>query len=101
MKWIRFFAAFAMVLGLSGPGATRPSAQQPVSAISSDMTLVPTNHPRFPSDASQLWMTPSKADMSRTAAVNAFVTAVGLEVEGNFTKALPTLSQPLLRDSPL
>ena len=46
-------------------------------------------------------MTPTKAHTTRTAALNAFASAVKLEDDGQFAKALPILSQPLLREHPL
>jgi soluble lytic murein transglycosylase len=46
-------------------------------------------------------MAPTKAQTPRTAALNAFITAVKLEDEGSSVKALPILSKPLLRDHPL
>src|SRR5207253_10535 len=46
----------------------------------------------------QFWMTPSRAHTTRTAALTAFASAVKLEVDGSFAKALPILTGPLLRD---
>jgi soluble lytic murein transglycosylase len=46
-------------------------------------------------------MTPTKADTTRTPALTVFASAVKLEVDGQFAKALPILSQPLLRDHAL
>ena len=46
-------------------------------------------------------MTPTKVHMTRTAALNAFISGVKLEDEGSSAKALPILSQPLLRQNPL
>jgi soluble lytic murein transglycosylase len=88
-------------LGLISLGSSGPSAQQPAAApVPSPqvITLKATDHPPLPSDPSQVWMTPSRAQATRTPALNAFAAAVKLEADGNFAKALPALSQPLLRD---
>lgn len=63
-------------------------------------TLAPTNHPRLPRDLSQLWLAPESRG-SRTVAQNELITAVRLEVTGNFAKALPLLTSPTLRQGPL
>src|SRR5438094_854522 len=92
-----------------GPGATSPTS--PVRAVdakaqqeaaenasqSSAVTLRPTNHPRVPRELSQLWMVPDKGRGARTAALDAFVSAVKFEVDGEYGKALPILSQPSVR----
>jgi soluble lytic murein transglycosylase len=85
------FVAFVLALPVAGP-----HAQQPLPAV----TLLPTNHPRLPSDVSQLWMAPEPG-RARTTAQNEFTMAVKLEVDGNFAKALPYFSQPALRQGPL
>ena len=41
-------------------------------------------------------MTPTEANTTRTPALDAFASAVRLEADGQFAKALPILSQPLL-----
>ena len=46
-------------------------------------------------------MTPTKVHTTRTAALNAFISGVKLEDAGSSAKALPILSQPLLRQNPL
>src|SRR5712691_2303594 len=58
--------------------------------------LKPTNHQRLPAEASQLWMAPDSATVRamHTAALTEFTTAVKLEVDNNFGKALPLLQQP-------
>jgi soluble lytic murein transglycosylase len=85
-------------------GSNRPNAMQSGDSIempSSAIVLRPTDHPLLPADASQLWMTPSKTDMARTAALTAFASAVKLESDGSSAKALPLLSKAVLRDHPL
>jgi soluble lytic murein transglycosylase len=67
-----------------------PRAQQPPAA--DGLALKPTNHPRVPADLSRLWMAPSSADRARTPAIDKFASAVKLEVDSSFTKALPILS---------
>ena len=95
------FAVFAL-LGLAALGTTSPSAQQPVGTTSPAVVILrPTDHPPLPVDPSQFWMTPTKANTTRTPALSAFASAVALEADGQFAKALPILSQPLLRDHPL
>jgi soluble lytic murein transglycosylase len=89
------------VFALLGPAVlmpTTPSAQQPVGTTSAAVVVLrPTDHPPLPEDPSRFWMTPTKADVTRTAALNAFASAVRLEGDGQFAKALPILSPPLLR----
>jgi soluble lytic murein transglycosylase len=78
------------------------AAQQPA-----DLALVPTNHPRLPSEPSQLWMAPEASTRSRTAARSHsaaqtdLVAAVKLEIDANYAKALPLLSQPSTQQGPL
>jgi soluble lytic murein transglycosylase len=55
--------------------------------------LRPTNHPRPPSELWQFWLAPAKG-ASPTLAMNELAAAVKLEVDGNFAKALPILSEP-------
>lgn len=98
MKRARCLAVFA-VLGLGIFGSVSPSAQQPVGTASPAVVVLrPTVHPLLPSDPSQFWMTPTRANATRTPALTVFASAVKLEVDGQFAKALPILSQPLLRD---
>ena len=88
-----------MVFGLAVLGSAGPSAQQPLGTASPAVVVLrPTDHPPLPADPAQFLMTPTKANATRTAALNAFASAVKLEVDGQFAKALPILSQPLLRD---
>jgi soluble lytic murein transglycosylase len=101
MKRTRCLAVFVL-LGLALPGTTSPSAQQPVATTSPAVVVLrPTDHPPLPDDPSQFWMTPAKANTARTPALNAFASAVKLEIDGQYARALPILSQPLLRDHAL
>jgi soluble lytic murein transglycosylase len=73
---------------------------------SSDLALVPTNHPRLPAEASQFWMAPAPSTRSgapaRARGAQAdFVAAVKLEIDANYAKALPLLAQPGLDQGPL
>ncbi|HEV3063316.1 MAG TPA: transglycosylase SLT domain-containing protein [Vicinamibacterales bacterium] len=65
--------------------------------------LRPTEHPRLPADAAQYWLAPSVTDMraAKAPAMTQFSDAVKLEVDSNFTKALPILSQRTLQQGPL
>jgi soluble lytic murein transglycosylase len=72
-------------------------AQAPQTVDPPDVVLKPTNHPRLPADASQLWLAPLKSAAPRSAATTEFVAAVKLEVDTNFAKALPMLSQPAVQ----
>jgi soluble lytic murein transglycosylase len=84
-------------------------AQSAAAPASVEPVLKPTNHPRLPDDISQLWLVPSAGRDesgrtpagSRAAAMNDFSTAVKLEVDGNFTRALPILTQPSLQQGTL
>jgi soluble lytic murein transglycosylase len=48
-----------------------------------------------------LWLAPDKARLPRSAAQIDFTTAVKLEVDGNFAKALPILTQPSIQQGTL
>ena len=61
--------------------------------------LVPTNHPRVPSDLSQLWLAPTHTAPAGSHAE--FLEGVKLEVDGNFAKALPIFSKPALQEGTL
>ena len=78
-----------------------PHAQQTAAALEREIVLKPTNHPRVPPDLSQLWFAPSASDKARSAAANDLATAIKLEVDGEFAKALPILSQPALQQGTL
>jgi soluble lytic murein transglycosylase len=94
-------ASLAAALVLVAVGSVGPSAQQAGSVASpGDITLLPTNHPRVPASAADFWMVPP-ASSPRTPALSEFASAVKLEVDGSFAKALPILSKPLLTGHPL
>ena len=95
-----YFVALG-AFGLIVLGAQGPSAQQAGNASLPVVSLRPTDHPPVPVDALDVWMTPTKVHTTRTAALNAFISGVKLEDEGSSAKALPILSQPLLRQNPL
>jgi soluble lytic murein transglycosylase len=77
--------------GTSGAAAPGPT-----------QNLVPTNHPRLPAEISKLWLAPDKShNRSETAAMRELAAAVKLEVDANYAKALPILSQPSLRQGVL
>ena len=78
-----------------------PRAQQTAASLEREIVLKPTNHQRVPPDLSQLWFAPSASDKVRSAAANDLATAIKLEVDGEFAKALPILSQPALRQGTL
>ncbi len=88
---------FLVPLALVGSAAAPRAQQVPPATV----TLAPTNHPRLPRDLSQLWMVPESRSAVRTAAQREFTLAVKLEVEGSFTKALPILSQPAMKQGAL
>jgi peptidoglycan lytic transglycosylase len=96
-KHILFPCALAVTLLV--PGAA-PHAQQPAPAAGA-VVLKPTNHPRVPTELSQLWLVPVTRTTVRPAALNDFSMAVKLEVDSNFAKALPIFMQPALRQGPL
>ena len=70
-----------------------------------DAALTPTNHPRLPADASQLWMVPAGASASAPRPHGAgqadLLAAVKLEIDANYAKALPLLSQSAAAEGPL
>ena len=93
------FAGFAVFIGfgLGALGSPGSSARQPIGTTSPAVVVLrPTEHPPLPDDPSQYWMTPTEANTTRTPALDAFASAVRLEADGQFAKALPILSQPIL-----
>jgi soluble lytic murein transglycosylase len=90
--------AVAIVL-LTLPGVSQ--AQPPLPSAPLPVVLSPTNHPRVPRDLSQLWLAPDGSRKPRTPAIDEFVSAVKLEVNGDFARALPILSKPLLQQGTL
>jgi soluble lytic murein transglycosylase len=102
MKRIACFSvtlAAAFLVCDAAPRAQEPSVPDPVV----DAALKPTGHPRLPADPSLLWLAPdaSARTAARAAAVTEFAQAVKLEVDNNFARALPTLSQPALQQGTL
>ncbi len=91
------FAVLTLIAVLSAPPAA-PRAQ--VAAPAGDAVLKPTNHPRLPTDPSELWLAPSRK-ATRTAAMNDFATAVKLEVDSDFARALPLLASAAVRQGTL
>ena len=91
--------ALGSLLG-TGAGVSAEQRELPPPARTTDIVLTPTNHPRVSADLSQLWLAPV-VRVPRTAAQSDFAEAVRLEVDANFAKALPILSQPALRQGPL
>jgi len=89
--WIPLLAAAVLL-------SSAPRAQD-----AGDPALKRTNHPRLPGETSQLWLAPDAALVARmgAGAMNEFTTAVKLEVDGNFAKALPMLEQAPLQQSSL
>ena len=71
------------------------SAQQPASPA-----LQPTNHPRVPKDLSRVWMVPDRTKPPSAAYAN-LATAIRLESDGAYTRALTLLGEPALLQSPL
>src|SRR3982751_4702698 len=84
-------------------GHAAPLAQQPASDASVEAALKPTTHPRLPAEASQLWLAPDAAARAATrgAAIAEFTQAVKLEVDNNFARALPMLSQAAVKQGTL
>jgi soluble lytic murein transglycosylase len=88
-----------LALVASALALAAPRAQQP------EINLQPTNHPLLPAELSKLWMAPPHvrppAGLSRTTPLGQFAEAVKLEVDSNFTKALPILSQSSVQQGTL
>jgi soluble lytic murein transglycosylase len=85
-------------------GHAAPRAQQPAAADASvEAALKPTTHPRLPAEPTQLWLAPDAAARAATrgAAIADFTQAVKLEVDNNFARALPMLSQPVVKQGAL
>jgi soluble lytic murein transglycosylase len=86
-----FIAFLVLVCGAAAPrGQSAPS-----------VTLVPTSHPRLPRDVSLLWLAPMEEPSGHLNGWAEFLTAVKLEVAGDFMSALPLLTQSKLRQGPL
>jgi len=102
MKRTPFFAvtlAAAFIVCDAAPRAQQASATDPTI----EAVLKPTSHPRLPADPSQLWLAPDAAARaaSRGPAIAEFTQAVKLEVDNNFARALPILTQPALHQGTL
>src|SRR5262249_53119501 len=96
----------ALVAALVGADGRLSGAQRETgapAATAADLVLLPTNHPRLLADLSQAGPAPLAQDTraARTAAAADLLQAVKLEVDLNFAKALPLLSQPSLQQGPL
>src|SRR5512132_2561707 len=92
------FAVLTLIAVVSAPPAA-PRAQVAAPAAG-DGALRPTSHPRLPTDPSELWLAPARK-VPRTAAMNDFATAVKLEVDSDFARALPLLASSAVRQGPL
>jgi soluble lytic murein transglycosylase len=80
---------------------TAPPSRAQQSVVPGEPMLRPTNHPRLPSELSQFWLAPANSGGVRTLAMSELATAVSLEVDGNFEKALPLLVQPAVQQGTL
>ena len=105
------FLALTLGGALLVPASTPHAQTLPPSTVG-DVVLAPTPHPRLPSDLSLLWLAPdgpTRAGRSSTGprslaartAASDLASAVKLEVDGNFAKALPVLSQPGIQEGTL
>src|SRR6266513_604925 len=90
----RLFAV-ALATTLLGHGAVLAQVQR---ADAADVQLKATDHPRLPADVSKLWMVPPRTS-GRPAGLAEFATAVKLEVDADFARALPILSTPAVQQS--
>lgn len=90
-KTVRVASVLAVALAIA---ASTPHAQQNNGAASLDAELRPTEHPRVPADITQLWLAPEPPRGARSAALADLASAVKLEVDESFSKALPILSKP-------
>jgi peptidoglycan lytic transglycosylase len=93
--------ALALAVTLLAPPMTARAQQAPAQGDAGLPVLKPTNHPRLPAELSELWLAPVKPGSTPTATMNEFASAVKLEVDTNFAKALPILSQPALQQGTL
>jgi peptidoglycan lytic transglycosylase len=79
-----------VIAALLLPGRA-PRAQQEVPSTPQEFALQPTRHPQIPPDVSLLWLAPT-ARTVRTPAMTTLASAVKLELDSNFARALPLLS---------
>ena len=96
-KTVKVTSACVIALAFA---ASTPHAQNGV-ASSSDAELRPTEHPRVPADITQLWLAPEPPRGARSAALTDFGSAVKLEVDESFSKALPILAKPEVQQGTL
>ena len=101
VKYRNTFFTLAVVAAVLAPGEAVRAQAQSQAPGGADVVLKPTNHPRLPTDASQLWLAPAGRATVRSAALNDFATGVKLEVDSNFAKALPIFLQPAVRQGTL
>ena len=90
------------------PAASAPRAQQGrLSGSSNEMppgltVLAPTAHPQVPRELSQLWLAPERGTNSaRPGAFTSLNSASKLTADGDYSKALTLLSQPIAQEGPL
>jgi soluble lytic murein transglycosylase len=95
----RILALTAIAVLLSLAPSTR--AQQSLAPAGPAVTLKPTNHPRVPADESQLWLAPTPASRREATDAKEFATAVKLEVDSDFAKALSVVSKGWLQQGTL
>jgi soluble lytic murein transglycosylase len=98
--WRKSLFALALVMA----ALVVPGAQQAGSALppgDAARSLAPTNHPRVPAALSQLWMAPERGSGGRPAALNDLASAVKMETDADYAKALPLLTQPHVQQGPL
>src|SRR5262245_40697457 len=97
--------------------APSPRAQNPANPVNPANPLNPaspvnpanpaglksTNHPRLPPEASQYWMAPTSAQLRapKSVATVAFLEGIRFEIDSNFAKALPLVSQPSVQEGTL
>lgn len=102
-----FTRVTAVALGVGLGGALVFAQEQAPTAGSSAVppakSLSATRHVRLPREASQLWMAPDALSRShaKTPAATELQSAVKLEVDSNFAKALPILEQPSVQQGTL
>jgi len=101
VKYRNTLCTLAVVAAVLAPCEGVRAQSQAQAPGGADVVLKPTNHPRLPTDASQLWLAPAGRATVRSAALNDFATGVKLEVDSNFAKALPIFLQPAVRQGTL
>ncbi len=99
-SWKLFAVTLGAALWMPAASMRAQAPAVPGAPAGGDVVIKPTNHPRLPRDPSDVWLVPSKP-LPRTAVVNEFVTAVKLEVDSNFARALPILSQSAIQEGVL